>query len=60
MPWLEPVTLRGPHARLEPLSAAHREDLVGSYLARDHTGDRHDADKRRLDHSRDRLQAEAV
>jgi len=28
MPWLEPVTLRGEHARLEPLSAAHREGLV--------------------------------
>ena len=28
MPWLEPVTLRGPHARLEPLSPAHREGLV--------------------------------
>jgi N-acetyltransferase len=28
MPWLEPVTLHGPHARLEPLSAAHREGLV--------------------------------
>ena len=28
MPWLEPVTLTGPHARLEPLSAAHRDGLV--------------------------------
>jgi N-acetyltransferase len=28
MPWLEPVTLHGPHARLEPLSAAHREALI--------------------------------
>src|SRR5262252_9163051 len=28
MPWLEPVTLRGEHARLEPLSEAHREGLV--------------------------------
>ena len=28
MPWLEPVTLRGEHARLEPLSAAHCEGLV--------------------------------
>lgn len=28
MPWLEPVTLRGAHARLEPLSHAHREALV--------------------------------
>ena len=28
MPWLEPVALRGPHARLEPLSPAHRDGLV--------------------------------
>jgi RimJ/RimL family protein N-acetyltransferase len=28
MPWLEPVTLRGEHARLEPLAHAHREGLV--------------------------------
>src|SRR5579864_3298908 len=28
MPWLEPVTLRGPHARLEPLAPAHRDGLV--------------------------------
>ena len=28
MPWLEPVTLSGPHARLEPLSHEHREGLV--------------------------------
>lgn len=28
MAWLEPVTLAGPHARLEPLSQDHREDLV--------------------------------
>src|SRR5271165_4583048 len=28
MPWLEPVSLRGEHAWLEPLSPAHREDLV--------------------------------
>jgi N-acetyltransferase len=28
MPWLEPVTLRGEHARLEPMSGAHREGLV--------------------------------
>jgi RimJ/RimL family protein N-acetyltransferase len=28
MPWLDPVTLRGPHARLEPLSSTHREGLV--------------------------------
>jgi RimJ/RimL family protein N-acetyltransferase len=27
MPWLEPVTLVGPHARLEPLSHAHIEGL---------------------------------
>jgi N-acetyltransferase len=30
MPWLEPVTLRGEHARLEPLAAAHREGLVAA------------------------------
>jgi N-acetyltransferase len=28
MTWLEPVTLAGPHARLEPLSQDHRDDLV--------------------------------
>jgi RimJ/RimL family protein N-acetyltransferase len=28
MPWLEPVTLSGPHARLEPLSPTHRDGLV--------------------------------
>src|SRR5258708_7248166 len=28
MPWLEPVTLSGPHARLEPLSPAHRDGLT--------------------------------
>jgi RimJ/RimL family protein N-acetyltransferase len=28
MPWLEPVTLRGEHARLEPLSQAHHDGLV--------------------------------
>jgi RimJ/RimL family protein N-acetyltransferase len=28
MAWLEPVTLGGPHARLEPLSQHHRDDLV--------------------------------
>src|SRR5689334_6502410 len=28
MPWLEPVTLRGAYARLEPLSHAHRDALV--------------------------------
>ena len=28
MPWLEPITLSGPHARLEPLSHAHHDDLV--------------------------------
>ncbi|UZE48608.1 GNAT family N-acetyltransferase [Rhodopseudomonas sp. P2A-2r] len=28
MPWLEPVTLSGPHARLEPLAQAHRDGLV--------------------------------
>jgi RimJ/RimL family protein N-acetyltransferase len=30
MPWLEPVTLGGPHARLEPLSQLHRDDLVAA------------------------------
>ena len=28
MPWLEPVTLRGAYARLEPLSPAHHDGLV--------------------------------
>jgi RimJ/RimL family protein N-acetyltransferase len=28
MAWLEPVTLQGPHARLEPLSHAHHDGLV--------------------------------
>jgi N-acetyltransferase len=28
MPWLEPISLSGPHARLEPLSQSHREGLV--------------------------------
>src|SRR4030088_2203820 len=28
MPWLEPVSLRGPHARLEPLSQDHHDGLV--------------------------------
>jgi RimJ/RimL family protein N-acetyltransferase len=28
MPWLEPVTLSGPHANLEPLSPQHRDDLI--------------------------------
>src|SRR3954447_19547638 len=28
MPWLEPVTLSGPHARLDPLSHDHREGLI--------------------------------
>jgi RimJ/RimL family protein N-acetyltransferase len=28
MPWLEPVTLRGAHARLEPLSPDHCDGLV--------------------------------
>src|SRR6516164_2758247 len=27
MPWLEPVTLSGPHARLEPLSHQHLDGL---------------------------------
>jgi RimJ/RimL family protein N-acetyltransferase len=28
MPWLEPVSLSGPHARVEPLSQAHRDGLT--------------------------------
>lgn len=28
MPWLEPVTLTGPHATLEPLALAHHDALV--------------------------------
>ncbi|MCU1255782.1 MAG: GCN5-related N-acetyltransferase, partial [Candidatus Angelobacter sp.] len=28
MPWLEPVTLRGKHAILEPLSPDHHDDLI--------------------------------
>jgi RimJ/RimL family protein N-acetyltransferase len=28
MAWLEPITLSGPHARLEPLTHAHHDDLV--------------------------------
>ena len=28
MAWLEPVTLQGPHAKLEPLSRAHHDGLV--------------------------------
>ena len=28
MPWLEPITLRGPHARLEPLAQDHCEGLT--------------------------------
>jgi RimJ/RimL family protein N-acetyltransferase len=28
MAWLEPVTLQGPHARLEPLSQDHQDGLV--------------------------------
>lgn len=28
MPWLEPVTLEGPHAKLEPLARAHHDGLV--------------------------------
>ena len=30
MPWLEPIVLGGPHARLEPLSHAHHDDLVAA------------------------------
>ncbi len=28
MPWLQPVTLKGEHASLEPLSTAHRDGLI--------------------------------
>jgi len=28
MPWPEPITLRGKHAILEPLSLDHHDDLV--------------------------------
>ena len=28
MPWLQPVKLEGPHARLEPLSLDHRDALI--------------------------------
>src|SRR5260370_19532587 len=28
MPWLEPISLRGPHARLEPLSQDHCDGLT--------------------------------
>ncbi|WP_398482011.1 GNAT family N-acetyltransferase [Tardiphaga sp.] len=30
MPWLEPVTLNGPHARLEPLAKAHSDGLIAA------------------------------
>ncbi|MDE2329780.1 MAG: N-acetyltransferase, partial [Bradyrhizobium sp.] len=30
MPWPEPVSLRGAHARLEPLSQDHREGLAAA------------------------------
>jgi RimJ/RimL family protein N-acetyltransferase len=30
MPWLEPVSLSGAHARLEPLSQAHRDGLTAA------------------------------
>src|SRR6478609_9111779 len=30
MPWLEPVTLSGPHARLEPLAKDHRDGLIAA------------------------------
>lgn len=30
MTWLEPVSLRGPHARLEPLSPEHRDGLIAA------------------------------
>ncbi len=30
MAWLDPVTLSGPHARLEPLVPEHRDDLIAA------------------------------
>jgi N-acetyltransferase len=30
MPWPEPVTLKGAHVRLEPLSQAHRDGLIAA------------------------------
>jgi N-acetyltransferase len=30
MPWLEPTSLRGPHARLEPLAQGHCEGLIAA------------------------------
>src|SRR6266700_1284054 len=30
MPWLDPITLSGPHARLEPLSHDHRDRLIAA------------------------------
>ena len=30
MAWLEPISLQGPGARLEPLSTQHLEDLIDS------------------------------
>jgi RimJ/RimL family protein N-acetyltransferase len=30
MPWLEPVTLEGPHAKLEPLKHEHHDGLVAA------------------------------
>ncbi|MET0674868.1 MAG: N-acetyltransferase, partial [Bradyrhizobium sp.] len=30
MPWLEPVALSGPHARLEPLLPDHRDDMIAA------------------------------
>jgi N-acetyltransferase len=32
MPWPDPVTLRGPHARLEPLAHAHHDALVEAVM----------------------------
>ena len=33
MTWLSPVTLTGPHARLEPLSRDHHDGLVAAAVA---------------------------
>jgi RimJ/RimL family protein N-acetyltransferase len=35
MPWLEPVALSGPHARLEPLAQDHRDGLIEAAMSGD-------------------------
>ena len=37
MTWLSPVTLSGPHARLEPLSLSHRDGLIDAVKDADAT-----------------------